>query len=209
MESLKSLVSKIIDNKPTWFWSSKEKPRINKVNIENIRQNHPELIVRDFAEFINPEVMRHVRRLLIQLKDRWKKQITYLQAEAYAAKKRRQWVLYHRYAGAVEMLKDCRQQVRALCHSNRDVNFPRSISWGNNCKLTDDFPDRPNKNFLKGKKSIKEKNMSEIKICTKCKSEMCLDDRSLGSLEEQNDDKECDIPNKQMVCTTCWTYAYI
>jgi hypothetical protein len=155
-------------------------------DIQNMRQNHPELIVRDLAELDDEhffdgltreqfnERVRHilkfrgvnkwfrVRKLLIQLKERWKVQAQGLEAVikrygqvawdnkdsdprmARKARKKAQKLRGYRQA-----LVDCRQQVRALTHSPRDVDFPQHPrEFGVACILPDDFPTRPNKRYF-------------------------------------------------------------
>ena len=130
-------------------------------DINNMTQNHPELIVQDLSDFASPEIVRHalkfrgvtkwlrVRRLLIQLKHRWKDDIASLSLERDLALQLGDMRRYHRIAGSIEMLADCRQQVRALCHSSRDVDFPHdSKDFGVVCDLPESFPARPHKRWL-------------------------------------------------------------
>ncbi len=130
-------------------------------DINNMRQNHPELIVMDLEKYVEADVVRHilkyrgvnkwlrVRRLLIQLKDAWKVDIDELEAkkrELWAAQDYRQ---FYKMQGYVEALKDCRQQVRALCHSPRDVDFPLDPhDFGDACVLPEELPQRPNKRWF-------------------------------------------------------------
>lgn len=131
-------------------------------DIEMQRQNHPELIARDMAVYGIPKPVTRlilkargvnkwfrVRRLLIDLKQRWKRQITKLQAECRQARLSGQvWRASH-LRGRLEALTDCRQQVRALCHSPRDVDWPTSTEWPANAKLPADFPERPGREWIK------------------------------------------------------------
>ena len=130
-------------------------------DINNFRQNHPELVVRDLEEFAPPNIVRHilkfrginkwlrVRRLLIQLKSRWREQINELQGEKAQAKAEGNYKTYYKLQGYIEALTDCRQQVRTLCHSPRDVDFPEKPSdFGAKCELPRDFPQRPHKRWL-------------------------------------------------------------
>jgi len=136
---------------------------VNKTieDINNFRQNHPELIVRDLAKYIDADVVRHtlkfrginkwlrVRRLLIQLKSRWREDIKALKDEKKIARLMGDSKRFHRLQGATEMLIDCRQQVRALCHSPRDIDFPSNKhDFGINCMLPIDFPTRPHKRWF-------------------------------------------------------------
>lgn len=127
------------------------------MHINNMRQNHPELIVRDLAGYADADTVRQVlkdrsvnkwlrvRRLLIQLKSRWKDQIAQLEARKHAV----HGAEYYKLVGYVEALKDCRQQVRALCHSPRDIDFPmQPRDFGPACKLPIDFPIRPHKRWF-------------------------------------------------------------
>src|SRR6266566_3520257 len=133
-------------------------------DINNLRQNHPELIVRDLADTVAPEMVRQVlkergvnkwlrvRRLLIQLKARWKDQIVATLLEMRTASDaRREYLRGYRKA-----LDDCRQQVRALCHSPRDVDWPTKMEWPESSTLPPDFPDHPNKRWFWRHDGIKE-----------------------------------------------------
>ena len=130
-----------------------------KADINNFRQNHPLLIARDLERYAPREVILNclkyrgvnkwlrVRRLLIQLKTRWKEQIKVLQSE----KKNylRGSPEYYKLVGYIEALTDCRQQIRALCHSPRDVNFPNNArDFGVCCQLPQSFPTRPHKRWF-------------------------------------------------------------
>ncbi|MFA5395442.1 MAG: hypothetical protein WC346_05410 [Methanogenium sp.] len=130
-------------------------------DINNYRQNHPELIVKDLAGSATSEVIRsvlkyrgvnkwlRVRRLLIQVKSNWRDRLNQLKVERAAAKEARDWKTYHRLGGYMEALADCRQQVRALCHSPRNVDFPLSPrDFGDVCKLPSNFPLRPHKRWF-------------------------------------------------------------
>jgi|GEM_PF-3211155 hypothetical protein len=130
-------------------------------DINNYRQNHPELIVRDLSKLVDPEIVRHVlkyrgvnkwlrvRRLLITLKHNWKARLNLLKLARQDAKEKRDWRAYHRLGGYMEALADCRQQVRALCHSPRDVDFSTSPKdFGEICELPSDFPFRPHKRWF-------------------------------------------------------------
>jgi hypothetical protein len=131
------------------------------MHIDQIAQNHPELVVNDLAQHgIDPEIVRHVlkwcginkwlrnRRLIIQLKERWKKQIRIDQIAAEKAKAEGRYKDYVIHTTRMNVLANCRQQVRAICHSARDVDFPQE-SFGEICCLSADFPDRPKTRYLK------------------------------------------------------------
>jgi hypothetical protein len=137
-------------------------------DIDQMRQNHPELVVRDilslaynshssddFWETETRAVLKRrgvnkwlaVRRLLIQTKARWKKQLTYLYRTLsfYRDCKDKEWL-----RGYVRCLEDCRAQVRALCHSTRDVDFPTDPNkWPAAASLPVKFPTRPKKKELR------------------------------------------------------------
>lgn len=130
-------------------------------DINNCAQNHPTLIAMDLCGKVPfTEVLRvlkfrginkwlRVRRLLIQLKIRWKDEINELEKRRREAKQNRDWLLAAELKGRKEMLSDCRQQIRALCHSPRDVDFPLSVrDFGDACKLPADFPRRPHKKWF-------------------------------------------------------------
>ena len=131
------------------------------MDINNCRQNHPELVIADLSVWIEPCLVRavlkerginkwlRVRRLLIQLKSRWKEEVKALQLAKRQAKKDGNLREYWKLVGYVEALTDCRQQVRALCHSPRDVDFPRTAhDFGMKAKLPTEFPRRPHKRWF-------------------------------------------------------------
>lgn len=128
-----------------------------KADINNFRQNHPELIVSDLSAFVDGDVVRQVlkfrginkwlrvRRLLIQLKSRWREQVKELELQKrdLSGKDR------HKMQGYIEAMTDCRQQIRALCHSQRDIDFPTNKhDFGASCQLPTNFPKRPHKRWL-------------------------------------------------------------
>jgi len=130
-------------------------------DINNMRQNHPELIVRDLshlapASFIRNELKWRgvnkwfrVRRLLIQLKHTWKDRIEAIEQEKKLAKQFGDYKAHLYLKGYAECLKDCRQQIRALCHSPRDIDFPENPRiFGALCDLPKDFPYRPHKRWF-------------------------------------------------------------
>lgn len=130
-------------------------------DINNCAQNHLALIAMDlrgkvpFAEVMRVLKFRgvnkwlRVRRLLIQLKHRWKDEINRLEAERRCAKEAGQYFKVAELKGRKEQLADCRQQIRALCHSPRDVDFPLLPNdFGEVCKLPKDFPNRPHKRWF-------------------------------------------------------------
>jgi len=142
---------------------------MNQLDINNFRQNHPELIVRDLEQYASPNVIRQVlkyrginkwlrvRRLLIQLKAKWREDIKLLQIKKAEAKKAGDFKSYYKLVGYVEAMTDCRQQVRALCHSPREVNFPTTTEFGLNCTLPADFPKRPHKRWFWNFDTLKER----------------------------------------------------
>lgn len=130
-------------------------------DINNFEQNHPELIVQDLEAHVPPEKIREIlkyrgvnkwlriRRLLIQLKHRWRDDFKDLEEEKKIAKELGDFKRYHNLQGRVEMLIDCRQQIRALCHSPRDINFPLDKhNFGPLCDLPKNFPSRPHKKWF-------------------------------------------------------------
>ena len=111
-------------------------------NIWNYSQNKPSLIAKDFAEIygIPPEESLRilmargvfkwlaVRRELIKLKNSWKKQITEYQKRVAGLKlevtltgKPSANYNYGYAKGYQAALTQCRNEVRALCHSERWV----------------------------------------------------------------------------------------
>ena len=130
-------------------------------DINNERQNHPELIVRDLQPYLPPDLVREtlkrrgvnkwlrVRRLLIQLKSRWKEEVKALDIAKAKAKVNHDRENYLKLVGYQACLINCRQQVRALCHSPRDIDFPESPhDFGTVCLLPDNFPVKPHKRWL-------------------------------------------------------------
>lgn len=151
-------------------------------DIENARQNHPELVVRDIVDIVRgrtfltdsrleylAECVRYVlkwrginkwlrvRRLLIKLKERWLARIHHFDDERATAKARAQethhpkdWARYNYLRGYCKALHECRAQVRALCHSSRDVDVPKHPGvWGPLDVLPINFPNLPDKRWLK------------------------------------------------------------
>lgn len=134
---------------------------MEKPDINNFEQNHPELIVEDLREDVISAKIRQVlkyrgvnkwfrvRRLLIQLKHRWKEDIKNLEEEKKQARELGLWAKYYNLQGRVEALIDSRQQIRALCHSPRDINFPHDKNnFGPLCDLPENFPSRPHKRWF-------------------------------------------------------------
>lgn len=140
------------------------------MNINNYAQNHPELVADDLQDAVPKCLTRLIlknrgvnkwlrnRRLIIQLKEKWKKEInSYQKAMEYLKEKantepdrnksRDIFIEYIKAKERMNVLADCRQQVRAICHSNRDVDFPES-GWGKVCELPIDYPNRPSKNYF-------------------------------------------------------------
>ena len=143
--------------------------------IDQIKQNHPELIVRDLVQAgLKPTFVRAVlknrgvnkwfmvRRLLINIKDTWRNEITTLHKQTQQLKTKMQNAktpeereslncAYNRLMGRLNTLHDCRAQIRALCMSKRDINWPnRPSNFGWICKLPWSFSKnpRPNKKFF-------------------------------------------------------------
>lgn len=105
---------------------------ILKNNISQCRQNKPSRIVDELEEWGVPRPSGYmilfatgvckwltVRRKLIKLKNAWREDITELTEEIREAKKGNDVALLYRLRGRLEMLQQCRAQVRALCHSKR------------------------------------------------------------------------------------------
>ena len=101
------------------------------MKLENMAQNRPVLIARDFQEkygipieetfeiLLNRGVFKWlaVRRELIRLKNRWRDRLTKLYRQAETMKK---GTLEHReLVGRIKALEECRKEIRALCHSSR------------------------------------------------------------------------------------------
>ena len=136
-------------------------------NIEQVKQNHPKLIVDQIKEkypIINSNTIREIlkftgvnkwlknRRYVIQLKEKWKKEIAELQLYAQHYKDNGEYTKCIRAKERMNTLADCRQQLRSICHSNRETEFPtNNISFRDIFKLPDNFPKRPNTNYLKRK----------------------------------------------------------
>ena len=142
-------------------------------DINQVRQNHPELVVRDIEhlfsdmlEYVPPIATRYrsyrhilkrrgvnkwlrVRRMLINLKDRWRERIRREHAEMAIAKSEKDWRRYLVAKGRADALADCRAQVRALCHSPRDVDWPTPCSDFSGMELPADFPRRPGRNWFR------------------------------------------------------------
>jgi hypothetical protein len=114
-----------------------------------------------------------VRRLLIQVKARWKAKVRaahawltecralrrgvpvvegqQLSGDAYVAGKG--WYTSYRRAwtrGYLAALEECRAQVRALLNMPRDVDFPDAASkWPAEAMLPATFPDNPQQNYFR------------------------------------------------------------
>lgn len=96
-------------------------------------QNKPTLVARDlerafgvpraatYAVLMARGVMKWlaVRRDLIALKNMWRLRITRTLAEIREAKQARDPARLERLRGRLESLNECRQELRALCHSER------------------------------------------------------------------------------------------
>lgn len=134
----------------------------NDKDINNMSQNHPELVVKDLSGFVDSKIIRRVlkfrginkwlrvRRLLIQLKTVWLLKMKSLEVEAAEAKREDNFKKYHRLRGEIKGVASSRQQVRCLCQSPRDVDFPTNYrDFGSVCVLPD-LPELPSKRiFLK------------------------------------------------------------
>jgi hypothetical protein len=133
----------------------------NVADIDNYRNNHPELVVRDLREYVDPQLVRQVlkfrgvnkwlrvRRLLINLKHRWLAEIHELETERREAKAAGDYKRATKISARIETLADCRQQVRSLCHSPRDIDFPHHPKkWPESCQFPDTFPKRPHKRWF-------------------------------------------------------------
>jgi len=151
------------------------------MDINNMKQNHPELIVWDIMRWIEKfdqglqksgvrfilkmrgiNKWLRIRRLLIQLKVQWLNRINELELQAYELKNEGNiWRCIGAFRKANKCFKKCerlkgerigiikcRQQVRALCHSPRDVDFPDYLKFPDSCKLPNDFPEMPNKRWF-------------------------------------------------------------
>ena len=142
-------------------------------DINQVRQNHPELVVRDIERFVDsvlfelglfinirPELRDvlkrrgvnkwlRVRRMLISLKDRWREQLCVLHATMADAKAAKDWRRYLVAKGRAEALADCRAQVRALCHSPRDFDWPTRCGDFSGTELPAGFPPRPKRNWFR------------------------------------------------------------
>jgi len=135
------------------------------MKIDQMKQNHPELIVNQLKE-ISPTICGNTvrdilkntgvskwlknRRYIIQLKEIWKKEIYKLQVYAQHYKDNNDMKMYHRTNERMKALSDCRQQLRTICHSNRETSFPTgTISFHDTGNLPDNFPTRPSTQYLK------------------------------------------------------------
>lgn len=130
-------------------------------DINNYRQNHPELIVRDLKGMVDEQYLRsilkyrgvnkwlRIRRLLIQLKTRWLDIIKSVHIARRLHKEEGNEATAMYLKGYEAAMTNCRQQIRALCHSPRDIDFPASISsFGEICDLPKDFPLMPHKKWF-------------------------------------------------------------
>ena len=101
------------------------------MGLDNMKQNRPILIARDFQErygipieetfeiLLNRGVFKWlaVRRELIKLKNRWRDRLTTLYRQAETMKK---GTPEHReLVGRIKALEECRKEIRALCHTSR------------------------------------------------------------------------------------------
>ena len=105
---------------------------INKATLWQERQNKPSLVAQDLCQYgVSEETVYDVllrrgifkwlavRRKLIRLKDKWRKEITWTIENIRLAKKQgsREALYWHR--GYLKALEDCRKAIRELCHSDR------------------------------------------------------------------------------------------
>lgn len=144
---------------------------INEETIWNFRQNHPELIIRDAqaelglnadqANKLRDILMRRgvnkwlfVRRLLISLKDMWKREILKTEQDLIDTKTNtKDGHQVGRLRGRIKTLTECRQQVRALCHSSRLIEWPRNPrEWPENYLPENYGASQPPKTKFKDKK---------------------------------------------------------
>lgn len=126
------------------------------VDINQVAQNNPELIVRDLEGMIDPALVRQillyrgvnkwfaVRQYIIDLKHRWKGKLSDIGKAKQEAKVAEDWAKYHELKGYEKALIDVTQQIRALCNSPRDVAWKVNSEF----KIPEDFPDRPHKNWF-------------------------------------------------------------
>lgn len=104
-------------------------------NIWNMAQNKPSQVAADLRVLagVPTTVTYYVllrrgvfkwlanRRFLIKLKDSWRAQETLIQRELYQTRKLPRCINKPRayWKGYLQALKDCRAQVRRICHSDR------------------------------------------------------------------------------------------
>jgi len=105
---------------------------IDKVMLWQEKQNRPSLVVQDLCQYGIPEeaiydsLLRRgifkwlaVRRKLIKLKDKWRKEITWTIENIRLAKKLRSREALYWHRGYLKALEDCRKAIRELCYSDR------------------------------------------------------------------------------------------
>lgn len=106
-------------------------PYLNPSSIWNCRQNKPSHIVRDLKSYVDPDTVYEtllrrgvfkwlaVRRELIRLKEEWKERLKIADVDCQIARRSddRYYAAYMK--GYRQALRECRQEVRALCHSPR------------------------------------------------------------------------------------------
>lgn len=105
--------------------------KLTRANIWNWKQNKPTQVVRDLEPYVEPwkvyEILLQrgvfkwlaVRRDIIRLKNEWKERLKMADIEFKEAKE--DDAPYHTayMKGYRQALWECRQEVRALCHSQR------------------------------------------------------------------------------------------
>ena len=101
---------------------------MNPQSIWNEAQNKPTLVVRDLAEYAPADVVYEsllrrgvfkwlsVRRGLIKLKNTWRDRVSWSIQEQKSPDKKRHKEWLRGYRAGIE---ECREEVRALCHSSR------------------------------------------------------------------------------------------
>jgi len=100
--------------------------------IWSIEQNKPSLIADDLEQHDIPRHLAYsimlgrgvfkwfaVRRDLIKLKDAWRDKLTALYCLTSKNEVKKGTKEYYKNQGRIEMLEECRADVRALCHSER------------------------------------------------------------------------------------------
>jgi len=114
-------------------------------NIWNFRQNNPELVVKDLARALHlnemqKEIVRtillargvnkwlKVRRDLIAYKHQLKQRIKSVQTERLQLKRQGKTQRAASLKESLKILEEVRASLRAMCHSDRFVEWPHSTS---------------------------------------------------------------------------------